>query len=207
MFSVLWATRLLSCDAPLALVETLNKGGKEAESMASSFPEAIPHVGVLFPALEGRKVHYSKIYQQHCHRVYSLAFWITDHELAADQLAANTFLRAFAGVGLPGTEQIDAAFLAEVRQLTPLGSLTLRNTASPENGRLCGNMKRVHLERAVVQLPATERLVFLLHDVEGYEHRRIGFLLGLSEDESKFGLHQARLRIRELVAQMAYKVS
>ena len=171
--------------------------------MASSFPEAITHAGVLFPALEGRKVHYSKIYQQHCHRVYSLAFWITDHELAADQLAANTFLRAFAGAGLPGTEQIDAAFLAEVRQLTPLGSLTLRNTSGPEHGRLCGNMKRVHLERAVVQLPATERLVFLLHDVEGYEHQRIGFLLGLSEDESRFGLHQARLRIRELVAQMA----
>jgi len=171
--------------------------------MASSFPEAMTHTGVLFPAREVRKVHYSKIYQQHCHRVYSLAFWITDNELAADQLAANTFLRAFAGAGLPGTEQIDAAFLAEVRQLTPLGCLTLHDTPPPEHGRLCGNMKRVHLERAVVQLPATERLVFLLHDVEGYQHQRIGFLLGLSEMESKLGLHQARLRIRQLVAQMA----
>jgi RNA polymerase sigma-70 factor, ECF subfamily len=194
---------LLSWHAPLALVETLNRGGKEAESMASSFPEAMTYNGVLFPALEVRKVHYSKIYQQHCHRVYSLAFWITDNELAADQLAANTFLRAFAATGLPGTDQIDAAFLAEVRQLTPLGCLTLHNAPTPEHGRLCGNMKRVHLERAVVQLPATEKLVFLLHDVEGYEHQRIGFLLGLSEVESKLGLHQARLRIRQLVAQMA----
>ncbi len=56
--------------------------------MASSFPEAMNHAGVLFPALESRKVRYSKIYQQHCHRVYSLAFWMTDNELAADQLAA-----------------------------------------------------------------------------------------------------------------------
>lgn len=170
--------------------------------MASSFPEAMKHAGVLFPAREARRIHYSKVYEQHCHRIYSLAFWITDNELAADQLAANTFLRAFAGAGFPGVEQIDAAFLAEVRHLTPLGCLTLRNTFSTEAGGLRGNMKRIHLERAVVQLPATERLVFLLHDVEGYEHQRIGCLLGLTEDESKFGLHQARLQIRQLVAQM-----
>ncbi len=170
--------------------------------MASSFPEAIKHTGVLVPAREDRKIRYGKIYQQNCHRVYSLAFWITDHELAADQLAANTFLRAFAGAGSPKTEQIDEAFLTEVRHLTPIGCLTLQS-ANLENGRICGNMKRVHLERAVVQLPATERLIFLLHDVEGYEHQKIGRLLGLTEDESRFGLHQARLCIRQLVAQMA----
>jgi DNA-directed RNA polymerase specialized sigma24 family protein len=58
------------------------------------------------------------------------------------------------------------------------------------------------LERAVVQLPATEKLIFLLHDVESYEHERIAKLLGITTDESKFGLHQARLRVRELVARM-----
>lgn len=171
--------------------------------MASSFPEAMNHAGVLFPALESRKVRYSKIYQQHCHRVYSLAFWMTDNELAADQLAASTFLRAFAGADLPGIEQIDQAFLAEVRDLAALGCLTLHSAGSPETRSVCGHMKRIHLERAVVQLPATERLVFLMHDVEGYEHQRIGRLLGLTADESRFGLHQARLRIRELVAQMS----
>jgi DNA-directed RNA polymerase specialized sigma24 family protein len=59
------------------------------------------------------------------------------------------------------------------------------------------------LERAVVQLPATERLVFLLHDVERYEHARISRLLGLNEQESALALHQARLRLRELLAAMA----
>lgn len=174
--------------------------------MASSFSEAIQRAGVLFPALEGGRVRHSEIYQQHCHRVYSLAFWITDSELAADELAANTFLRAFAGAVCPGTEQIDEAFLAEVRQLTPVGCLTL-HSGRLEVGRLCRNMKRIYLERAVVQLPVTERLISLLHDVEGYEHLRIGQLLGLTERESRFGLHQARLRIRELVAQMELAIS
>lgn len=169
--------------------------------MASSFPQAM--TGVLFPAREGQRLDQRAVYEQHCHRIYSLAFWITDNEQAADQLAANTFLRVFAGTGVPGNEQIDAAFLAEVRQLTPYGCLTLHRTVPAARNRLGRNMKRVHLERAVVELPVTERLVFLLHDVEGYSHERIGRLLGLTEQESHFGLHQARLHIRERVAQMS----
>ena len=38
------------------------------------------------------------------------------------------------------------------------------------------------LERAVVQLPATEKMIFLMHDVERYEHARIANLLGIAED-------------------------
>jgi RNA polymerase sigma-70 factor (ECF subfamily) len=61
----------------------------------------------------------------------------------------------------------------------------------------------VHLERALVQLPSTEKMIFLLHDVEGYEHEKIAHLLGLSVQESQFGLHQARLQMRELVSRMS----
>ena len=60
-----------------------------------------------------------------------------------------------------------------------------------------------HLERAVVQLPSTEKMIFLLHDVEGYEHEKIAQLLGLSLQESQFGLHQARLQMRELISRMS----
>ena len=62
------------------------------------------------------------------------------------------------------------------------------------------NTLRVDLERAVVQLPATEKMIFLMHDVESYDHERIARSLGLSQDESQLGLHQARLRMRELLA-------
>ena len=49
------------------------------------------------------------------------------------------------------------------------------------------------VNRAVVQLPPTERMIFLMHDVENYDHARIAHILGLSEDESRYGLHQGRL--------------
>jgi len=170
--------------------------------MASSYPGAIRQEGILAPAAKSRKGKFSKIYHEHRHRIYSLAFWMTGSEPAAEQMAANTFLRAFSSADTPRAEQIDQAFLTEARELAPLGRLTLRAADTREASGLRGNMKRVHLERAVIELPATEKLIFLLHDVESYDHARIARLLGICEDESRLGLHQARLRIRELVAQM-----
>ena len=46
-------------------------------------------------------------------------------------------------------------------------------------------------------------MIFLLHDVEAYDHARISRTLGVSEQESQFGLHQARLRLRQLLANKA----
>lgn len=167
--------------------------------MAIGYPAAINST-LVFPRSEREQIAYGTIYQEHCHRIYSLAFWITDNELAAEELAGNTFLRAFAGWQSPSADHIDKAFVAEVRELLPLGVLTLQAVEGADVPRVYGNIKRVHLERAVVQLPATEKLVFLFHDVEGYSHECIGRLLGITQDESKCGLHQARLRIRELVS-------
>jgi RNA polymerase sigma-70 factor (ECF subfamily) len=169
--------------------------------MASSFPTVISNAGILIRALESEGAQFRRIYNEHCHRIYSLAFWMTDHELVAERVAANTFLRAFASSRLLSAEEIDQAFLAEICELVPLEGLTLQCDVSAESSRMSGNMKRAHLERAVVELPATEKMVFLLHDVEGYGHARIARLLNISEDDSRVGLHQARLWIREFVAQ------
>lgn len=160
------------------------------------------NVLVFAPAAEREKAEYSEIYNQHCHRIYSLAFYVTDNELTAEELATNTFLRAFAASGTPSADHVDQAFLSEVRDLMPVGLLTLKDSIISDAKNIRGNIKRVHLERAVVQLPATEKLVFLWHDVDGYEHSRIARLLGISEEESALALHEARMRVRQLVAEM-----
>lgn len=164
--------------------------------------ESTLDLSVCVPAVETRKTRYTEIYQENCDRIYSLAFWMTDNELAAAELSANAFLRAFAITDQPAADQIDRAFLTEVRETTPVGVLTLDSNAVGLSPSIRRNIKRVHLERAVVQIPATERLIFLLHDVEGYGHDRICRLLGITEEESKSGLHFARVQIRTLIAGM-----
>lgn len=169
--------------------------------MASSLESAI-NLTAYIPVVETRATRYNEIYRENCDRIYSLAFWMTDNELAAEELSTNTFLRAFAASDEPAVDQIDLAFLAEVRELMPVGVLTLSLSPSSPAKSVHGNIKRIHLELAVVQLPSTEKLIFLLHDVEGYQHERISRFLGITQEESRSGLHQARIAIRNLIAQM-----
>ncbi|MFB3812536.1 MAG: RNA polymerase sigma factor [Terriglobales bacterium] len=143
-----------------------------------------------------------EIYQRNRHRIYALAFLMTDNELMAEELMQISFRTAFSKSAAPSAETIDRALVAAVRNLMPLGTLTLACSPSTRVANVRRNTLRVHLEQAVVQVPPTERMIFLMHDVEGYDHARIGRCLGLAEDESKQGLHQARLRIRELLAAM-----
>src|SRR5260370_7956190 len=97
--------------------------------MTSGFP-ALSHADVLIPGLENQEAQFSQVYSENCHRIYSLAFWMTDHEQIAEQVATNTFLAAFASSRSPSAEQIDQALLAEVRKLRPLAALSLPCQAS-----------------------------------------------------------------------------
>lgn len=144
------------------------------------------------------------LFEQNRSRILAIAFWMTDNELVAEGLMRRTFLRALTAGVAPSKEGLDRALVAELRALVPIGALTLECTPPPHPVGMRYNTLRIHLERAVVQLPPTERLIFVMHDVDGYSHARIAGLLDISEVESQFGLHQARLRVRELVAAMEH---
>ena len=160
----------------------------------SRFAEFLPGVE------SGPDTAQARIFEENRHRIYSFAFWMTDHELEAERLRTRTFELAFQWASEPNEELIDQAFLCELRKMTPVGRLTLRFEVQREIVSVRRNTRRVLLERAIVQLPATERLIFCMHDGEGYNHARVARMLGITEEESQTGLHAARLRIRELLS-------
>jgi len=59
---------------------------------------------------------------------------------------------------------------------------------------------RIDLERAIARLPDEQRLVLVLHDVEGMKHREIAEQLGIPEGTSKTHLFNARKRLRALMS-------
>lgn len=143
-----------------------------------------------------------QVYESNRHRIYGLSFWMTGNELLAEELMETTFRRAFAVAEEPSSELLDLTLISELCQSMPLGTLTLKCGPCTQVCEVRRNALRTHLECAVVQLPATERMIFLMHDGEGYDHSRIARYLELTEEESRYGLHQARLRLRELLATM-----
>jgi len=64
---------------------------------------------------------------------------------------------------------------------------------------LSGLLDRIDIQAAIDVLPNGYKTAFLLHDVEGYEHREIAEMRGNSIGNSKSQLHKARLRLRQLL--------
>jgi RNA polymerase sigma-70 factor (ECF subfamily) len=174
------------------------------DDMASTFQQAkISGYATFLPAATTERVEkFEAVFEANRRRIYALAFWMTDNELVAEELMRLTFGRGFALNSEPTAEALDRALLSELREQMPIGVLSLDEGVCSDTPSVRQNALRVHLERAVVQLPPTERMIFLLHDVEGYDHARVARTVGVSEDESQNGLHQARLRMRNLLAAM-----
>ena len=157
---------------------------------------------------------FESLYHLHKRHVYTLCLRITRNTSDAEDLTQEVFLQLFRKVG---TFRGDSAFstwlhrvamnvvLMHLRKRTlPLApeplDAQLDGTAKKEIGttdqRLSVAVDRIVIERSVGRLPAGYRAVFLLHDVQGYEHKEIAQLMRCSVGNSKSQLHKARLKLR-----------
>src|SRR5262245_18058929 len=75
---------------------------------------------------------------------------------------------------------------------------TKKEAVAPEQ-KLTGAVDRIELRRSIEALPPGYRTIFVLHDVEGYEHNEIADIVGCSIGNSKSQLHKARMKLRDLL--------
>ena len=147
------------------------------------------------------------IYDSHRHRAFALAYYMTGNELTAEQILTGTFVRAFQAVQEPTGRDVDFALLEELRQKSYLAFNPTAPSSLPQmhsadsSGNLTGrNVKRTELEEAVWGLPPSERLLFLLRDVEGYTSAAIAQLLAMPEPQVQHDVFAARIHLRRLLA-------
>jgi RNA polymerase sigma-70 factor, ECF subfamily len=142
------------------------------------------------------------IYESHRHRVFSVSCYMTGNELEAEEILRGAFIRAFRQEPEPDHAIIDQALLEQLRHR---GILRQEEPLPPpDTGYLPQrhNILRTELEEAIRCLPSTERVIFLLMDVEGYPAKRVADLLGMSNSEVFRAALLARLRLRAELATM-----
>ncbi len=139
------------------------------------------------------------VYESHRHRTFSLAFYMTGNEIEAEEILATTFIRAFQQSESPDGFAVDSALLGELSERFPLKKEEPPAVISPGNFSH-GNVRRPDLEAAVHSLPANERVLFLLRDVEGYSAAAIARLLDLPEAQVQRGCFSARIRLSQILA-------
>ena len=172
---------------------------------------------VLARAQNGDHQAFAQIYSLHKRRIYSLCLRMVGNTAEAEDLTQEAFLQLHRKIA---TFRGDSAFSTWMHRLAinvvlmhlrrkglALISLDEAMDPAPEEGpgrsfgspdlNLTGAIDRLALERAVTDLPAGYRLIFVLHDIEGYEHNEIASMLDCSIGNSKSQLHKARLKLRD----------
>jgi RNA polymerase sigma-70 factor, ECF subfamily len=162
---------------------------------------------------------FEEIYQRHHRRVYSICLRMLQNAYEAEDLTQDVFIQLYRKVG---SFRGDSAFTTWLHRMTVnqvLMHFRKRNvkyektteegdtpdqvvagTADPDKMPI---VDKIALENAIDELPSGYKNVFVLHDVEGFEHEEVARILGCSVGTSKSQLHKARLKLRKLLKKKA----
>ncbi|HYY97773.1 MAG TPA: RNA polymerase sigma factor [Pyrinomonadaceae bacterium] len=170
-------------------------------------------------AADGDGKAFEELYRRHYRRVYALTLRMMSNPTEAEDMTQEVFLQLFNKIGMFRGESAFTTWLHRMtvnqvlmhfrkkstrsELLTDEGETPVQIVKGTENPGAAPVIDRIGLENALKQLPNGYRTVFVLHDVEGYEHYEIAGMLGIAEGTSKSQLHKARLKLRQLIRQQA----
>lgn len=158
---------------------------------------------------------FEELYRAHAGKLFSVACRMLGNPTDAEDLLQEIFLSAhrkldsFRGESALGTWLYRLATNQCLDYLRSRAARTNQVTEGfdDEPGRYEPGTRglaeqavtKMDLERALAQLPEGCRAAFVLHDVQGLEHREVAEALGIAEGTSKSQVHKARLRLRTLL--------
>lgn len=155
---------------------------------------------------------FRQLYDGHVGRIYALCLRLAGDAAHAEELVQDTFVRAweklpgFRGESAFGTWLFRIAVNVALADRRATGrreariGLAADPDALPTASRSADPGDRLDMEQAIASLPPGARAVFLLYDVEGYQHGEIAEMTGIAEGTSKTQLFRARRLLREALS-------
>jgi len=178
--------------------------------------KTISDAQLIARAQRGDEEAFAAIFEAHKRRVYSLCLRMTGNTAEAEDLAQEAFLQLFRKISTFRGESAFSTWLHRLAvnvvlmhlrkkglQQIPLDEVDtsqdepVKRDYGRDDRRLTGSVDRIGLQNAIAALPPGYRAVFVLHDVEGYEHNEIAEIMKCSVGNSKSQLHKARMKLRE----------
>jgi RNA polymerase sigma-70 factor, ECF subfamily len=189
---------------------------KASPRLKQSEADEMTEIEAIQLAQKGNTAAFEHIFRLHSRRVYALCLRMVRNTSEAEDLAQETFLQLFRKIQTFRGESALSTWLHRVsvnvvlmhlRKKTALetpseqpnegdGSNQLVEEIGAPDPVLSGAIDRINSDRAIGKLPPGYKNAFLLHDVDGYEHREIAEIMGYSAGNSKSQLHKARKQLR-----------
>ena len=160
-------------------------------------------------AQNGDHAAFERLYRLHVDRVYSLALLMAANKAAADEITQRVFVTLWRKLS---SFRWDCAFSTWLHRVAVNQALNYMRAESRREKRIFfaetpGDFEKNHLnsyadekldlQEAIQKLPERARVIFTLHDVEGFKHKEIATMLGIATGSSKAHLHRARTLLRE----------
>ena len=181
---------------------------------------ALNDADVVRLAQQGDANAFERIYHLHSRKIYNLCLRMTGDRTEAEDLTQDVFLQVLRKIDTFRGESAFSTWLHRMcvnivlmrfrkKSIVQTSLDTIMNpekesdTPPKELGnpdlRLNGVIDRVTLQAAINELPPGYKVMFILHDIEGYNHDEIAEMFGCSAGNSKSQVHKARMRLRELL--------
>jgi RNA polymerase sigma-70 factor (ECF subfamily) len=159
-------------------------------------------------AQQGDQAAFRALYDAHVGRVFAVCLRLAGNAQEAEEHVQDVFVRAWERLG---TFRGESAFSTWLHRLAVNEVLRSRRGAGRRSARVtlvedpamledapdAPAGPASDLEQAVARLPEGARQIFVLHDVEGYQHDEIATMLEIAEGTSKAQLFRARRLLRE----------
>lgn len=174
-----------------------------------------PDFDLCTMATSGNIAAFEMLYQRYHRRTYSLCLRMTSSQTEAEDLTQEVFIQLFRKIG---SFRGDSAFSTWLHRMTVNQVLmhfrrrSVKNERTSDDGEMPEQtvhgtsnpnkmpvIDRIALKNAIAELPHGYKSVFVLHDVEGFEHEEVARIMGISVGTSKSQLHKARLKLRGLL--------
>ena len=167
--------------------------------------------GLVHRAQSGDVAAFEGLYRSHVGRVYALCLRLAADARLAEELTQEAFVLAWNRLAEFRGESAFSSWIHRIavntallhfrsdrRRLARIGSTEEINEPVHAGGEE-QHLAAIDLERAIGLLPAQARAVFVLHEIEGYQHDEIAAMMDIAPGTSKAQLHRARTRLKEIL--------
>jgi RNA polymerase sigma-70 factor (ECF subfamily) len=154
----------------------------------------------------GDEAALTRIIEEFAPLVRAVALGVTGNEADAEDVVQDVFiglpeaLGSFSGGNFPGWLKVVARSRAQMLVRTERRRQQFRSSSSTNEGSDDRALNRIMIERAITELDAKQREVFVLKWREGLSHQEIAELMDISENYSQVLLHRARKALREMLS-------
>jgi RNA polymerase sigma factor (sigma-70 family) len=144
-----------------------------------------------------------QVYEKYARKMLGVCLRYVSDQFEAEEILIGGFLKVFDKIGQFKGEGSFEGWIRRIMVNEALGYLRRMKSIyletdlekadyEPDYQSLSNHLEEADLLKMIQQLPTGYKTVFNLYAIEGYSHKEIGEMLGISENTSKSQLSRAR---------------